>query len=140
MINGVLTRLNSDDSQTIGHLNIYNEKKVVVNFSTLELAHKRNERSVSRIPSGRYECVMRSSEKYGNHVHLLGVPNRTFILIHSGNFHQHTKGCILIGDGLVDINNDGKLDVTNSKNSMRTLIRFLEKEDSFYLTVLDLDY
>lgn len=87
----------------------------------LELPDRCNEIKTSRIYEGEYECVKRYSKKYGNHFHVLDVCGRTYILIHHGNYYTDTKGCLLPGDSLSDINDDGLRDVTNSKKTMKML-------------------
>jgi hypothetical protein len=72
---------------------------------TLELPWRKNKRSISCIPSGKYKVVIRQSPKYGSVYWVQDVPNRTWILIHSGNwagdvkkgFKSHVNGCILLG-------------------------------------------
>ncbi len=63
----------------------------------------------SCIPPGRYQVVLVPSPKFEatvdpwvltyakNIPHLLGIPNRTNILIHWGNSAINTEGCILVG-------------------------------------------
>jgi hypothetical protein len=55
------------------------------------------EGSKLRIMSGAYEVVPYSSAKYPNVLQLVGVPGRTKILTHIGNFPIDTKGCLLPG-------------------------------------------
>ena len=87
----------------------------------LELPDNCNQNNISRIPEGEYACVKRNSEKYGDHFHVLDVPNRSYILIHHGNYHTDTRGCLLPGQGLEDINKDGLKDVVKSKSTMKLL-------------------
>lgn len=94
----------------------------------LELPDKQNQRRISRIPEGEYECKKRFSEKYKNHFHILGVPGRSYILIHVGNYNKNTKGCLLPGDSVTDIDGDGYNDVTNSGNTMKLLNNVLSDE------------
>jgi hypothetical protein len=115
-----LFRYDKTDKQTIGKL-VYNE--YVCN--TLELPWLDNRFQVSCVPLGMYLVEQRYSTKYGTHFHVNNVPKRNLILIHSGNYHTHTKGCILVGSGLVDINNDGYTDVTNSRNTLKHLLDIL---------------
>lgn len=116
----VITRNKNEDKQTLGNLSCRNFK-----CYTLELPWKNNKRGVSCIPVGKYKVVKRSSEKYGNHLHILDVKGRSFILIHSGNYHTQIQGCILVGDNLVDINKDGYKDVTNSTKTLEKLVNML---------------
>lgn len=68
---------------------------------TLELPWKDNQKSISCIPSGEYDCRVRLARESGSrdYVHLLvkDVPNRSYILFHRGNYPSDSKGCILTG-------------------------------------------
>ncbi len=80
---------------------------------TLELPWRENQRSISCIPSGEYKVVIRQSPKYGSVYWVTKVPNRSWILIHAGNwagdtkkgFNSHTNGCILMGSKFGFLNN-----------------------------------
>ncbi len=117
-----LTRLSDNGIQTTGILNLKTASgRKVLEFDTLELSWKNNERQVSCIPVGSYVVREKFSFSFGYCFELLSVPGRSAILIHSGNFNSHTKGCILIGNGFRDINNDFQVDVLNSRNAMKLL-------------------
>ena len=120
--------------QTLGLMTLYDN----YNFPfyvvhTLELPWKNNEKKISCIPTGEYNVVKRYSEKYGNHFHILNVPNRDYILIHAANYVNQLLGCIAVGDQHVDINKDGLRDVTNSKGILTKLNTFLP--DKFVLCI-----
>lgn len=107
-----LTRLQEFPFSTIGILTIDGEA-----FFTLELPNKNNAPNISCIPKGEYLCKWGSSPKYGDRYEVMFVPNRTAILIHAGNNHNHTHGCILLGTkyGMVgDVHS-----VLNSRSAMR---------------------
>ncbi|WP_273016994.1 DUF5675 family protein [Leeuwenhoekiella blandensis] len=102
---------------------------------TIELPWRENYRKVSCIPEGRYEVKPRISKKFGNHLLLVGVPQRSMILLHPANYALgELKGCIApvselsgIGQGL---------------HSRRALERLLvvhrdavERQETNYLTV-----
>ena len=55
-------------------------------------------------------------------------PDTTYILIHHGNYYTNTRGCILPGDSVADINGDGHRDVTSSKRTMDKLNELLPDE------------
>lgn len=124
--------------QTLGKLFVINEFLIEFECHTLELAWKDNKKNESCIPTGTYTMKRRFSDKYGQHWHILDVPNRDMILIHYGNFaapnKSDTKGCILVGMGLADINGDGYLDVTESKYAMEKIDDVL-KGDEYKLTI-----
>ena len=112
-----LIRYSCCDKQTLGKMYCKGFE-----LHTLELNWDNNKRRVSCIPQGTYKVVPRTSEKYGKHFHVTNVPKRDFILVHTGNYHSHILGCILVGVGLQDINKDGYLDVTSSKHAMLQLL------------------
>jgi hypothetical protein len=119
-----LLRHNQDDKQTLGKL--YNGTELLAH--TLELAWKDNAKQVSCIPASCYKVVKRNSPKYGDHFHILDVPNRSFILIHHGNYNRDILGCILVGNAHIDIDGDGYKDVTASKAKMTELNAYLPNE------------
>jgi hypothetical protein len=96
---------------------------------SFELPWKNNERAVSCIPPGEYNCVIRVSPKYGRTYWVSNVPERSLILIHSGNFagdptiglKTHTMGCILLG-GMIGFLG-GQKSILNSRVIVR---RFME--------------
>lgn len=124
-----IKRIEYTDKQTLG-LMYFNGKEVA---KTLELADKNNAPKISCIPKGSYKVVSRYSQKYGNHFHITDVPNRSFILIHNGNYHTQILGCVLVGKTHADINKDGYKDVTASKDKMKELLALLPNE--FTLTI-----
>jgi hypothetical protein len=124
----VIQRFEKGEKQTLGKMFVNG-----VMYRTLELGWHGNEQKVSCIPNGTYEVIKRNSPKYGDHFHVLNVPNRDYILIHHGNYHTDILGCILVGIGHADINGDGLRDVINSKVAMAQLNRALP--DKFKLTI-----
>lgn len=66
-------------------------------FVTLEDKWRDNERQVSCIPKGTYELAAHNSHKFGRTFQVMNVANRDAILIHAGNTHKDTHGCILLG-------------------------------------------
>ena len=62
---------------------------------TIELPWRNNERSISCIPEGKYFIKKRNSQKFKSHFILLGIPNRSLILIHpANNAMKELNGCI----------------------------------------------
>ena len=128
-----LQRIKENDKQTIGELFV-NDKK----FYILELPWKDNQFQVSRIPAGIYKVVRRWSRTYKYHFHILDVPNRDMILIHIGNYNFDTKGCLIPGMFLTDINKDGYIDVADSGKAMTYLRAILP--DKFEIEIRDINY
>lgn len=126
----VLTRLVYEKEQTLGFLWDGLDKLAC----TLELEWADNEKRISCIPKGIYKVVKRHSAKYGNHFHILDVPDRDYILIHFGNFHRDILGCVLVGFTHSDIDGDGYRDVTSSRSKMEELNDLLP--DEFLLEII----
>ena len=80
------------------------EGKIVC--KTIELPWKNNEKRVSCIPEGKYFIKKRYNSKFGWHMDITGVENRTLILVHpANNAQKELNGCIapvtkLSGPGL----------------------------------------
>jgi|688.fasta_scaffold181865_4 hypothetical protein len=121
-----LNRIDDNHIQTIGRLTLLDSKKnVIFSMCTLELTWAHNSRNESCIPCGWYSVKRRWSVKYGMHLQIMDVENRSMILIHHGNFYGDTNGCILVGTAFKDINKDGILDVVNSKFALNTLLKLI---------------
>lgn len=101
--------------------------------ATLENEWKDNARNVSCIPTGTYMCYKYHSEKYPDVWALKDVPNRSAILIHAGNTHNDTRGCILVGERYGRIS--GESAVLRSGNALSLLRSALP--DEFELTIED---
>ena len=114
-----LTRLIDEDKQTLGALNLFCGTDLVFSCKTLELAWLNNIQFESCIPKGTYKVKRRHSSTYGDHWHIVNVADRDLILIHAGNYHRDTEGCIIVGREHLDIDGDGYRDVTSSRKTMR---------------------
>lgn len=119
-----LKRLKDNGTQTTGQL-FYNDSLMAC---TLELPWKGNKNRLSCIPVGTYKVIRRKSPKYGNHFHILDVPDRSYILIHNANFYYELLGCIGVGREFKYINKDAQIDVTSSKVTMQKLLKELPQE------------
>lgn len=134
----ILNRLmDGDDSQTLGHLVLYEGADILFQCRTLELPDRGNAPNISRIPQGSYLVRERYSARHLYHYHIQDVEGRAWILIHAGNFKDQIEGCILVGDGYADIDGDGHLDVTNSRMTLNKLLTRAGNE--FCLTIMDFD-
>jgi hypothetical protein len=117
--------------QTLGQLTIFDGIEEVFSCKTLEPVWKWNQPFESCIPQGTYNLSVRESSTHNYHLRLTTVeggeiPGREFILIHSGNFKSNTAGCILPGEKFVDIDSDGFLDVTSSRNTLNKILDHLQ--------------
>lgn len=121
----ILHRLQKLDDRTLGRLIVFDDINIVASFATLELPFLDNQRNISSIVGGYYEVLPRNSARFGDHLHVLDVPNRSWILFHIGNYPRNTDGCILIGLGFADIDNDGKMEVASSRIAMQQLTKLI---------------
>lgn len=90
----VLYRHHADDERTLGVLTFDASHRPVY---TLEPPWKDNEHNVSCIPPGEYQVIRNDTPEHPHSWRLLGVPDRSGILIHPGNEAKDTRGCILPG-------------------------------------------
>jgi hypothetical protein len=102
---------------------------------TIELPWVNNERQKSCIPEGRYELTKRTSAKYGAHVLVNRVPNRSLILIHPANDAKtELRGCIA---PVTNLNGPGK--GTRSRlafQALRDLVyAAIDNDESVFLTI-----
>jgi hypothetical protein len=119
-----ITREKLTDKQTLGTLVLNDDEgNKLFTCKTLELPWNDNKKNQSCIPLGEYKVAPRQSAKYNKHFHIQDVTGRTFVLIHVGNYYTQTKGCILVGRGIADINGDSYKDVTSSKDTLKKLIK-----------------
>lgn len=89
----ILTRVCSSEKGTFGVLTKDNIPLCV----TCEDPWNDNERGISCIPEGTYNCIPHSGPQFKNVWLLENVPGRSAILIHAGNSIADTRGCILVG-------------------------------------------
>ena len=99
VINLLLIRDTFSDNSTLGELFLNGERMC----DTLENPWKDNQRNISCIPAGEYSVRLRYPRESGtrDYLHLLiqDVPNRSYCLVHIGNFVHQTRGCVLVGLG-----------------------------------------
>lgn len=99
---------------------------------TLEDPWNNNKTGISCIPEGVYKVSKHSGLKYKNVWILHDVPDRTAILIHSGNTINDTRGCILVGNSFGKIKGmPAILDSQSTLNMLRAVL-----PDDFVLTIL----
>lgn len=101
---------------------------------TLELPWLQNKRNVSCIPIGEYLVKIRHSKKYKTIYWITNVPNRSWVLIHSGNYagdvskgyKSHVAGCVLVGSRRGYLGNQKA--ILNSRVTLRKFMNFMNNE------------
>lgn len=102
---------------------------------TLERPWKDNERGVSCIPAGLYECKRVKSPKFGDAFEVTEVPGRQEILFHKGNLEDDSHGCILIGEAFNPVL--GRPGITASAEGFAEFLSLLKLTNSFPLKIVD---
>jgi len=105
-----LQRFASREHTTLGALFDITSVRRFLCFVLEDQLRKVKVKGETRIPSGTYKIVLRKEggfhERYRRRftkihkgmLHVLDVPNFTWILIHCGNRAEDTDGCLLVGD------------------------------------------
>ena len=99
-----ITRIKNINDGTIGRFTVRsNEGRIILRGYTLEPSGPDTIERMKdrRVPQGKYSLDWHSSNKFKKLMPRLYndvVPKDRFILIHSGNYPEHTEGCILLGD------------------------------------------
>lgn len=131
-----LIRLKESKTRTLGIMLLLDENdNIIRNFMTLELPYLNNQKNISSIPLGTYTCSHRTSLKYGEHLLLENVPDRSMILIHAGNYVKDTSGCILVGTELNNINGEPEMEIINSKLALQRLIDLTKDEEKIPMRI-----
>jgi len=93
-----------------------------------------NQKGISCIPVGVYQCKRVNSPKFGNTFEVTGVSGRSEILFHSGNVDDDSHGCIILGENFEPWT-DGSVSVRSSKQAFSEFLQALVGEESFELTI-----
>lgn len=110
-------------------------------FPTVEPHWEYNTAGKSCIPAGVYMLTMRASPivrrttggKFNNGWTVNGVPDRSLIMIHPGNWATDSNGCILPGRAHQVIN--GMPGVSASRAAFEDLMRRMASEDQWTMVV-----
>ena len=136
-----LHRVWNNDKESIGYLYVTDDKGMPVFASiALERGDRDNQHNISRIPAGTYPLRLTYSPKFGRKMWLVDeVPNRSGIRIHPANYWNNLQGCIAPGLRLKDLNKDGLIDVTNSRNATQQFEQALKGLQETTIEIVDYD-
>ena len=132
-----LSRMGSTPWGTLGTLRLPDGTA----FPTVEPVWQYNARGVSCIPAGEYEMKMRSSPmvaktsgfEFQRGWEITGVPDRSLIMIHPGNWASNSNGCILVGRAHAVI--QGKPGVTASRAAFKDLMTRLARAEEWAISI-----
>lgn len=133
-----ILREHQTKKETTGIIIHRDEQNSIHTFTTLELPDLQNQKNISCIPKGTYTCLRTYSNHFEKYTYeILNVPGRAGIRIHSTNYYYELRGCIAIGRGLYDINNDKELDLIKSKEAIEQFETILQQQP-FTLKIIEL--
>lgn len=128
-----IVRVSSLDEGTFGVM-LHGGKPFAV---TGERPWLENKKGVSCIPVGVYSCKRYKSAKYPDTFEIVGVPNRTYVLFHKGNFPlKDSEGCILVAEKFEEV--DGKVAVLESGHGFKEFIEKLKDVRTFTLQIVEI--
>jgi hypothetical protein len=143
-MNDLALRRVQSPQQTVGILSVINAGQEGTRLSVwecwaLELPWKGNRNRKSCIPPEPGENAVftferHESPRFGDTLWIKGVPGRSEILIHAGNYVSDTAGCILVGDTPKDLDGDGLIDVPRSQDTLDELIGRAGESGSLQVT------
>lgn len=114
-----ITRSKSTKKETTGTLST-TVGSTKFSCKTLELPWLDNKQNISCIPVGTYTVKWTLSPRMMKYTYeVQKVPNRSGIRIHVGNYYRDFLGCIGLGATFADINKDGEIDITSSRNTIK---------------------
>jgi hypothetical protein len=126
------------DLATYGNCDVINDTGTAIfSCKTLELPWKDNKRNISCVPEGEYTLVKEGPTVKRPYIYfrVLDVPGRSGVLWHPGTYTHHIKGCTIPGERLLDINEDGILDITGTAKTLKRLVDLLP--DRFQLRIIN---
>jgi len=153
----VLHRFSSAGRCTLGmihHVNFENPEGAL-QFKCFTLEDESREVKLAgqtRIPAGCYEIKLRDvggmtrryHERFDFHQGMLwlqAVPGFEWIYIHPGNTHQHTEGCILVGNGVREnVTRDGFLSESTKayKRLYLEMLDSIQQGEQVFITIKDI--
>jgi len=112
---------------------------------SLELPWRGNAQNISSIPTGTYTCkrvmsplVSRiTSGKWKETFEIMGIPNRTSVLIHSGNFVGDTHGCVCIASAYAKLRDQRA--ILNSGETFNAFMTITRNIDTFKIEIREVD-
>lgn len=119
-----LHRFKQDENQTLGRISIFDgDLNLLFTSLSLERGWRNNEQGVSCVPKNIYPLELEYSNRFKTDLwEIKDVPNRSECKFHSSNYWYQLEGCIAMGIRATDMNNDGYMDVTSSKGTLKELM------------------
>lgn len=135
-MDAILTRIKDDGKQTVGGL--FSDSAVpYFRCDTLELPWLADAPNISCIPIGIYKVKWTYSQRHGKYMYqIMDIPNRTGIRFDVANYAKQLLGCVALGKGYGDINDNGKIDILHSQLTNDLFNAYFRKQD-FTLKIVE---
>lgn len=131
-----LHRTWQDRNQSLSTMSLFLGAQLNMTSVALERGWRNNEIGVSCLPADTYTVVLEWSEKFQKMLwEIKGTEPREECKFHAANFWRQINGCVALGRTLADIDGDGYLDVTSSKDTMEDFHRLLDGFTEFQLII-----
>lgn len=128
-----------NNKQCLGVCHVEIGGEFVFKSESIERGDNDNQARISCIPSGTYLVVLEYSPRFNKKLwEVKGVVGRSECKFHAANFSRQLNGCIALGTKRADIDSDGLIDVTNSKQTMLQFHASLKGYDNAILNVINL--
>ena len=102
---------------------------------TIELPWLQNQHNISCIPEGRYELRKRFVQKFGLHLLVADVPERSWILIHPAtDAKTQLKGCIAPVTNLISPGRGSESRLAN-ETLKAFVLEALERKEKVFITI-----
>lgn len=136
----LLRNNNRNKFQSLGRLKVVSgDGTTLYSENSLERGWLDNKQMESCVPANTYRIVLEWSNRFKKFLwEIKGVPNRSECKIHAANYWNQLNGCIALGLGLADINGDGLLDVTRSKDAMKSFHAAMGEQTEAIIHIIDL--
>lgn len=132
-----IVRVKGDNNATYGLLKVVQNNRILFECKTIERGWLDNQSRISCIPQGVYNVKQTFSPRFKVNLYLVeNVPNRAGIRFHPANFSKQLNGCIALGLDFSDIDKDGVIDLTSSKNTHARFDTVMENKP-FKLTIVN---
>lgn len=124
---------------SLGLCMVTDEKNnILFTSQSLERGWLNNARNISCIPAGVYKLKLEWSPRFQQNLwEIYDVPNRRECKFHAANFWRQLNGCIALGKKRADLDSDGYMDITDSRNTMKRFHKAMEGETEAKLHVIN---
>jgi hypothetical protein len=110
----------------------------VFSSACIERGWRDNKKGESCVIAGIYPLIFEYSPKFNTNLwELKDTPGRSECKIHVANSWHQLEGCICPGIKLKDIDNDGYIDVTDSRGTLELLHRVLKDQQNVKIEIID---